>query len=312
MIAHLENKNENLSKVDGPIIKVSSWARIWHRLRQSNPYTHDRIIQDFARRLLGNSNLLNSQLSGNVRFFLRVDDFPRWDIPVKNFCKFDSILKDCEIQYCLGVTPCLAENPFNPESPIRSKLNRQEIDILLSIKHRVDIALHGLTHKIISSKNYSEFINLQPDEINNALFKGLALLNELSIKPAIFIPPFNRIKSSAIPIISRYFEVLCGGPESLDYLGFRSSPSFIYGMIYLPSYPPAYGRAKDMYNFVKRLKQMQLPIIIPLTIHWAWEERDNFQAFEKLCKELIGWTISINKITAFGTDIGDFINGARQ
>ncbi len=312
MIALLENKNKNRSKIDGPLIKVGSWARIWHRFRQSSPYTHDRIIQDFSRHLMGKSNLLNSQLRGNIRFFLRVDDFPRWDIPYNDFCKFDSILKSYEIQYCLGVTPCLAENPFNPDSPIRSKLDKQEEDILLSIKHRVNIALHGLTHKIISSKNHSEFVNLRPDEIDNALCKGLALLNELNIKPTIFIPPFNCIERKALPIISKYFEVLCGGPESLDHLGFGSSPSFICGIIYLPSYPPAYGRAKDMINFVKRLKQMQLPMIIPLTIHWAWEERDNFQAFEKLCKELTEWTISIDKINSFGTDLYDFINNSRQ
>ena len=210
------------------------------------------------------------------------------------------ILKDYQIHYCLGVTPYLADDPFRPTSSFCNRMTGYVADIIEKIASRTDIALHGLTHRTRDYENRSEFNGMVPDEVEQAIIQGIEALDELKISPLAFIPPFNSITISALPVLSNYFEVLCGGPESVVNLGFRPSPSRLCGMIYLPSYPPVYGLASEMQNFVNYLMQISLPTVVPLTLHWAWEEKDDFRGLRSLCAVISGRTIALRDIIGMG------------
>jgi hypothetical protein len=302
----IENRKDGLKCNESQReIVIHIWEKIWHRLRKSSPYTHYRAINE----LINNSRKIDSNngkfVENRVHFLLRVDDFPRWDLPPEHYIRFDSILAKFGIEYCLGVTPRIAKNPLDPFSKCEPGLSDEAADILKNISNRVEIALHGLTHRVRSHDNRSEYNGLKFSLVEKNIVEGLTLLCKKNLMSFSFIPPFNSISTSALPVLARHFKILFGGPESIATLGFHTSPSALYEMIYLPSYPPAYDRANNMINFVKHVKQIDLPLIIPLTIHWAWEESDNFNAFEKLCQELSGWTISLTQVIDFVTKYGN-------
>ena len=135
-----------------------------------------------------------------VKFILRVDDFPRWDLPLKIFQNFDAILAEFGIEYCLGVTPRIATDPLNPFSDCDTGLSDEATTILNDISGRVDIALHGLTHRVQSLKIKSEFRGLSSSVIEKYIVDGINLLKKLDVGPLGFIPPFNSISISALSV----------------------------------------------------------------------------------------------------------------
>jgi len=285
-----------LSKEETPAIRIPLWERLWHRVYRTSPYTHDRVLHALSQPWSRLDRCQTLPTAAGVRFLVRVDDFPRWDLPEETFRQFDSILMAHEIQYFLGVTPCLAADPFDPTSPCHSGLTDKAIAVLETLVPRVEVAMHGLTHRTRGLPHRSEFVGMPPEEVEQALLRGLEVFDSLHIRPQTFIPPFNTIALSAVPVLARSFQVLCGGPESISLLGFRPSPSYLGGMLYLPSYPPAYGTARQMRDFVKRVQQWSPSVLVPLTLHWAWELRDNFRALCALCDELTGWTVALRDI----------------
>lgn len=299
-MAKFKSKNNQ-----GQII-IPFWEKLCCRFCKITPYTHYRVIQEIIRHYRKDNRNKGKILRNRVRFILRVDDFPRWDLPIKHFLKCDAILAKFGIEYCLGVTPQIALDPLNPFSECEPGLSDDAADILQKISKRVEISLHGLTHRVLNHNLRSEFNGLKPSIIEKYIVNGLNLLHDVKLTSVSFIPPFNSISIPALPILAQYFKILFGGPESITTLGFYKSPSFLGEMIYLPSYPPAYDRAQNMCNFVKQVKQINLPLIIPLTIHWAWEERDKFYAFEKLCQELVGWTISRTQIRNLSVNFNNY------
>jgi len=73
-------------------------------------------------------------------------------------------------------------------------------------------------------------------------------------KPKVFIPPFNTFDFQSLDVLRKYFRVVTGGPESINLVGFRLSPSILGGILYVPSYEFAYGRASEILDFVRKVK----------------------------------------------------------
>lgn len=224
-----------------------------------------------------------------VKFIIRVDDFPRWDIPSEKFIEFHNILKRFDSTYILGVIPNLSLEPTEMLNKKTRYLTQEEIEMLKLVKAEGGtIALHGLTHQTIRRGSHSEFVGLAAELVEEKIKTGLHLLEEYGFKTQIFIPPFNTIDKSNLRMLVRYFSIICGGPETLPLLGNR--PVLERGL-YIPSYPPFYNKAIKILEYLKDSGQ-RLKEVVPITLHWAWELKNNFKDVYKLCRFIAGKTYS--------------------
>jgi len=222
---------------------------------------------------------------GSVVFLLRVDDFPRWDLGFEDYMEFHSLLESNKIPYLLGVTPKLSKNPLKSGESGRRELTSEELSFLQKVSRSgVDLALHGLTHQ--RNDRGSELF-VSGDKLNDIIVEGLGMLEDNGLKAPFFIPPFNKFDYNTLGVLKSHFKVVCGGAESIEYVGYRTSPSYLDGVLYVPSYWPAYGRANEVVEFVKGINVKE-NIFVPLTLHWSWERENNFRDVEVLVNELKG------------------------
>lgn len=254
----------------------------------------DRIV-DLRLSLKKKLGIENSD--GRPKFLIRVDDFPRWDISSEEFKRFDEIFSKKGIPYLLGVTPFLSEEPLNPRCRRFRQLNDYDTEMINSmVSEGVEIALHGFSHKTIKENFHSELVGLQKEEIKEKINLSLNELKRYTTQIRVFIPPFNTFDFHSMEILGKYFKIICGGPESIPFVGFRLSPSYLNGCLYVPSYEPMYEKARVIYKHVKKLKELKEYIIIPITLHWAWEIKNDFEDVEKLLEEIKDYVIRWNSL----------------
>jgi len=248
------------------------------RLRQwlMGEATHWRVLVELE--------LLKGYIPGGEPLFLvRVDDFPRWDQETTLYPRFHRLLAEREIPYLLGVTPFLVEQPADRHSRNYRRLSDYERGLLSTLSQEgVEIALHGFTHQTRYPRPRSELLRMSDQRLAQQIEEGLRELGEIGLSAEAFIPPFNAFSRQAARVLARYFRVLCGGPESVKFVGFRLAPSCLEGMFYLPSYPPAYGPSSVLCEFVTSLLEQPLSWPVPLTIHWAWEVGNEFEGIRRL------------------------------
>ncbi|MGM0442127.1 MAG: DUF2334 domain-containing protein [Elusimicrobiota bacterium] len=236
--------------------------------------------------------------AGRLKFLIRVDDFPRWDINWNKYKKFHRIFKAKDVPYLLGVTPLKCSEPKNPDKEDFSPISEEEGNYLKSIyKNNTEIALHGFTHKVLDENVKSELVGLDNSELKRKTERALEILDRFKIYPKVFIPPYNSISPREYNYLGKYFDIICGGPESISWMGYKISPSVLNGSMYLPSYPPLYGRAEEILNYITELdnKTFDVSLTLPVTLHWAWEKENDFEMVDALVDKIQDRIISWNK-----------------
>jgi len=267
---------------DGTPVSPTLWERLRGRWNGTGSWTHWAIL-DRAVRWPGGAS---------PRFLLRVDDFPRWDRGPDGFRTFHAILRDAGIRYLLGVIPRPAEDPQNPDGRSRRAWTAEEESVIADVASYVEVAVHGLTHRRRPGPVPAEIIGCPANELEENLTEGLAVLREAGISPRTYIPPFNAVDQPGLAILARRFELVFGGPESVRWLGCLPGPCRVEGVWFLPSYPPAYGRAIEVVPFVNAVRTYPIPLLIPITLHWAWEEADRYEGVRRLADALAGTTVT--------------------
>jgi len=222
---------------------------------------------------------------GRVNIILRVDDFPRWDIPTERFLRFRDIILEYKIPIILGVTPLIVGNPLDPFDTKCRDLTEEEIIIIRELTNCGSIvALHGLTHRV-SIKGGGEYIGLTEPEVEDNIKKSLKKMEDAGITTNTIIPPFNAFDATAFLVFGRYFKAVFGGPESIGIFGGYFGPVFLNGTLYLPSYRGLYGRAfsiKEHLLFYEPVLKQPKIYYLPITIHWAWELGDEYVGVKEL------------------------------
>ena len=224
-------------------------------------------------------------------FVLRVDDFPAWTaamdefVPASEFMAFHEVLSRNRIPYLIAVTPQPCVRPLDRNEKRTRQLTGAEQQILRNVAaDGASLALHGVTHRTRSHRTHAEFIGMDDDFFEEQIRYGqLELQRMTGITAKVFVPPFNRIGPSQLGVLSRYFAIVCGGPESVPLLGRRGIEPLSNGSTYLPSYPPYYGRAHEILQAIERQPSAQLQC---LTLHWEWERRRGYAELESFCAAL--------------------------
>ena len=267
---------------DGTPASSTVMERLRGRWHGTGSWTHWAVLDRVGRSPDGPS----------PRFILRVDDFPRWDRGPEGFLTFHSIVRDAGIRYLLGVIPRPAEDPQDPAGRGGRWWTHDEAATLSEVAVDVEIALHGFSHRRRPGPVPAEIVGCPAQELEHILADGLAVLHGAGFSARAYIPPFNAVDRTALAVISRRFDMALGGPESVRWLGRVPGPCKLEGIWFLPSYPPAYGRARDAVSFVSAVRGRPLPLLIPITLHWAWEEADRFDGVRRLVGVLAGATVS--------------------
>jgi hypothetical protein len=267
-------------------------------LKKKIPY-HELVLSQVLHLRSIAKRALKVEGTGIPKFLVRVDDYPRWDKTSDEFLQFHKIMHENEVPYLLGVTPFPSRNPLDTKYQDLEEIKNEDLKILAKLQNSgVEIAMHGVTHQTVSSIRHSEIVGVNKKVLENRLSKGIKKLQSNNLGTEIFIPPFNTFDLNSMEILSKYFKVICGGPESVLYVGLKLSPSFIDKTLYLPSYYPAYGTAEEILPFVEKVKKIQDYVIVPLTLHWSWEANSGFRQVEKLCQTLQGSTVSWRSFVA--------------
>ncbi len=156
---------------------------------------------------------------------IRVDDFPHRKKSFKDFKKFDAIMKKHKISYLLGVTPFVSKKPTDPYNKIFREITQEEIKYLKKgvNEGRISIALHGYIHQTINKDKLSEFINKNPQQLENEIIKGKKYLKENGLETEIIMPPFNSFNKENLKIFEKHFKIITAGPETIRYFGKRKS-----------------------------------------------------------------------------------------
>lgn len=267
---------------DGQRLKATPLERLRGYWQRTGSCTHRAVLNRIAQRPGGS----------HPRFLVRVDDYPRWDRGLAGFREFHSILAGAGIRYLLGVVPRPAVDPEAPGSRQR-ELTDEESELLQEIGGDVDVAVHGWSHRRQPGSVASEIVGAKAEELRRHAAQGVSLLEGLGFRPRGYIPPYNAIDRAGLDVLAGDFEAIFGGPESVRWLGCLPGPCRLGTTWYLPSYPPAYGRAGDVERFVRASQDCALPILIPVTLHWAWEEKDRFRALRSLAATLRSVAVSL-------------------
>lgn len=237
-------------------------------------------------------------IGGAPRVLLRVDEFPHaraFDpagrFGTDAFRRFHSVLAEAGIPYLLAITPRVSRDYLDPAIKESRPLEEAEIEQLRALRDEgVAFALHGLDHRTrhASPRRHSELCGLAREALARRLDLALQTFGELDLRTPVFVPPFNRFDAAQYPLLAERFAVVCGGPESVRLVGFGPTPTRWDGAVYLPSYPPLYGRADEVAAGIERLVARGATPWAPATLHWGWELEDDFVALRRLCATLTG------------------------
>jgi peptidoglycan/xylan/chitin deacetylase (PgdA/CDA1 family) len=230
------------------------------------------------------------------RFLVRVDEFPHylaWDDPKRygseRYRRFHAIMAAAGVPYLVAVPPRVSRAPLDPDGREWRALEPGERGLLAEIAgDGVAFGLHGRDHRtrFASPRRHSELCGLGAHATETLLREALAELAPLGIAPEVFVPPYNRFDASQYAEIARLFSVVCGGPESIGQVGFQRAPVWRGQAVYLPSYFPLYGHAREVLPAARRMIERKLGLWTPIVLHWGWEADDGWSELERLVESI--------------------------
>ena len=238
--------------------------------------------------------------AGPPRLLVRVDEFPHaggFDNPetVAEMAHFHEIMRRAGVPYLIAVTPRVAQDYLSPDDTASRPLRGDEEEMLARLaEDGVSFALHGLDHRTryAEPRRHSELCGLGTVRLADLLDEGLAILDELEIRPRVFVPPFNRFDAEQYPTLAARFPVVCGGPETVALMGFHATPLWRGDAVYLPAYAPLYDRAAGVAAGVQRLVESEPGIWAPLALHLPWEAEDGWSDLERLADQIAPYAAS--------------------
>jgi glycosyltransferase involved in cell wall biosynthesis len=235
----------------------------------------------------------DAEAAGVPRFLVRVDEFPHylaWDEPERfgtgAFERFHTILTDRGVPYCIAVTPRVSRHPLDPHGREWRPWDDDERAMLARLERDgVTLALHGRDHRTrhASPRRRSELTGLGEAATAELLDGALDELSAVTERaPEVFVPPYNRFAAEQYALLAARFPIVCSGPETVATMGFHATPQWRGGALFLPSYWPLYGHAREVLPAARDLIDARRGVWAPITLHWGWEADDGWTELEEL------------------------------
>jgi peptidoglycan/xylan/chitin deacetylase (PgdA/CDA1 family) len=273
--------------------------------RKLGRYDHERAVG--GPLLAARRAVLGERAAAAPRLLVRVDEFPHykaWDEPAQfgseGFARFHEILQAAGVPYLVAALPRVSRAPLDPASRESRPLTDEEAALLRRAAGSagVAIALHGRDHRtrFADPRRHSELCGLDAAATAALLDEALAELERHGVYPDVFVAPYNRFDAAQWPALAQRFAIVGGGPEAIRRIGFQPTPVWREGAVYVPSYAPFYGRARDVLPAVERAIEAQTGLWTPLVLHWGWEADAGWRELEALCA----------RIASFAADWTDF------
>jgi hypothetical protein len=235
------------------------------------------------------------------RFLVRVDEFPHyqaWSHPARfgptEFERFHEIMAGAGVPYLLAVLPRVSREPLSPRVTDSRPLDDAEAATLARLDSElVAFGLHGRDHRTRSSspRRHSELCGLPGAETEQLLGEALAELAAHKIHPDVFVPPYNRFDASQLGALGRRFAVVCGGPESIGQMGLQRPPQWRGETVYLPSYAPVYGTAREVLPAAEGMIERAVGLWVPVVLHWGWEAETGWKDLERLAGRISPYAV---------------------
>ena len=225
-------------------------------------------------------------------FVFRVDDYPRWDLDSTEFPYFDSVFRELDVPYTLGIIPWCEY-----QEGARRWIDGHGVEYLctLASEGRVQLALHGFTHQPRFIRGYrTEIGGYNEEKLRHWISAAVSWFSRNGLPfPHAFIPPFNTFTWENFLILRESFAAIMAGPPALSTFG-KYAPQVWRGTLYLPSYRPLVGLSSEI---MKKLScVLALNQVHAITLHWAWERRTNYRALRDLVGRVKAagdiWTLS--------------------
>jgi glycosyltransferase involved in cell wall biosynthesis len=214
-------------------------------------------------RYLSDKSALSSML-----IFLRIDDvFMHDQARVTFLCEK---LFEKRIRFCAGVT---GKDMAAPHYNTMSELIRRSGG---------EIALHGFTHSGRFGPFKSEMLQMNFPAIETKLRAVFDHMPQSEI-PKIFIPPYNAINREQIFYLTRYFKVICGGPETARFTDYHTGPVALENDAwYFPSFFPFYTDSPNILKSKSFYSAVGQKGLVSITVHMPFEARDNYVMLMRL------------------------------
>lgn len=239
--------------------------------------------------------VLGDRAAGDPRLLIRVDEFPyygAYDDPDGWASTFGVFHADAlrGTPYLLSVLPRVTSEPLDPRGREARAWTESEREAFARARaDGVACGLHGYDHRTRkrASRKRSELAGLKPKALDALLDRGLDALREVGVdEPRAFVAPYNRFDPPQYPTLARRFDVVCGGPESVRRFGWHATPQWRGDAVYLPAYPPLYGRAHEMLALIETLVERRWALWVPVVLHLSWEAADEWQALVRLVERV--------------------------
>lgn len=270
---------------------------------------------------------LGERAAAAPRFLVRVDEFPHylaWDEPTRygteRFRRFHELMAGVGVPYLIAVPPRVSHAPLDPQIHRWRAPEQAERELLAALPSQgVTFALHGLDHRtrFASPRRHSELCGLDRAATETLIDTGLQELAALGISTEVFVAPYNRFDIAQYDVLASRFAVVCGGPESVGLIGFQRTPLWRGEAVYLPSYHPLYGHAREVLPAAQRLIERRMGLWAPIALHWGWEADEDWAALEHLLAAIAPHTAHWDEFLAAvrasaGTDAGDGLGAGAE
>lgn len=267
------------------------------------------VVRPFAR---AREQARGDAARGTPLALVRVDEFPHagaWrpddSYGAGAYERFHDLLGEHDVPYLAAVCPRVARDYLDPDATDSRPLDDVELELLRRLAgDGVEFAVHGYDHRSRARepRRRSELAGLAPAALDELLERSAAELAQAGVEARVFVPPFNRFDADHYPVLAHRFDVICGGPETVPLLGFHRTPLWRGDAVYMPSYPPLYGRAPQVAAALERLLDAGIAIWAPVTLHWGWEADDDWRGLRRLVRVLarcaVPWRSFLNALRA--------------
>jgi predicted ATP-grasp superfamily ATP-dependent carboligase len=247
------------------------------------------------------------QENGGPRFLVRVDEFPYYSgydnpkVGLEASRRFHAVMAEERVPHLMSVVPQWTHDALNPDGSGGRPLDDADQELLAQMRQDgVTFAQHGNTHRTRAAdpRHQSEMCGLSAPELDALLEDGRIKLAEVGISPRILVPPFNRFDADQWPVLSRRYDIVTGGPESVVLMGFHGGPQWRGSAVYLPCYAPLYETAANVLPAAEAIIERNFGGWIPIVLHLGWEVDDDYTALRTLARRIAPHAASWTELLA--------------